>query len=176
MAAETEREREGKGRKEGTPYPEGSTGNSSQQEAEKILETLTEQAEEKLRKSKKRKRELLEGWGLRIGPLEDGNVLEDGKWDWDENLGKLMVERKEGRQSKITTWAGVEGTVLRAGESSTEGRKEEGEEIDQTENIPEGRIVREREEKHQKRSPGGYGGPRMLFYPKSYFIFRLKTP
>ena len=104
------------------------------------------------RKSKKMKMELLEGWGLRTGPLEDKSSLGEetitpsSMWDWNDNLGNMRMEKKEGRQAKITTWAGVKETVLLDGESIPDGRKEEGEEIDQTENIPEGSIYGEREE------------------------------
>ena len=100
----------------------------------------------------------MEGWGLRTGPLEVENHQEDGitpprrKWNWNDNLGNLVVRRKERTQTKITAWTEMEETVLVEVESIPDGRKEEGEERDhagpsdsqvEEENVPEFRKMRE---------------------------------
>ena len=108
------------------------------------------------RKSKKRQIDLLQGWGLRTSPQEGNSNQEEGttaltrKWDWNDNLGSLIVERKEESQTKITAWSEVEETVLVEAGSVPDGRKEEEEEKvqaeaggsqDEDKNLPEGRRM-----------------------------------
>ena len=111
------------------------------------------------RKAKKRKMELLEGWGLRTSPQEGNSTQEEEvtsptkKWDWNDTHGSLIVEeRRKETQTKITAWAEVKGTVLDEARRVPEGRKGEeegtvqagtGEGQEENINVPEGRKTEE---------------------------------
>ena len=69
-------------------------------------------------KAKKRKIELLEGWGLRTSLQEGNPTEEDGKMeltrklDWNDIQGSLLVGKNSNeKQTRITAWTEVDEIV-----------------------------------------------------------------
>ena len=69
-------------------------------------------------KTKRRKMDLLEGWGLGTSPLEEEEERPPPRsWRWEIDKKDLGVGvRRKGVQTRITTWAGMKGNI-------PEGRK-----------------------------------------------------